>query len=432
MGDSSASTLPNDLPVLPSGWNWKELHEFVSKDRGICYGIVQPGQAISSGIPVIRVKDIRDGRIETRDALCVAAEVENNYKRSRLKGGELLLTLVGTMGEVAIAPPDLAGFNVARAVGVLPVTNADYLSHVLRAPVAQHYMRSWANTTVQATLNLKDVSRLPIPTPPLAEQRRIAEILGALDDKIELNRKMNKTLEEMAQAVFQDVLAGCDPTEGRLPTGWTLKTLGEAAKESGGAVQTGPFGSQLHASDYVDDGIPSVMPKDLKDDRISTTDVARVPEADAERLFKHRLLPGDVIYSRRGDVERRALVLEREAGWLCGTGCLRVRLGAASYNPHFLYQYLGLPTIRAWIARHAQGATMPNLNTKILGSLPFCIPSHNEQERIGGIVGSLHLKREANFAESETLAELRDTLLPKLISGELRVPDAECTVKEAV
>ena len=101
---------------------------------------------------------------------------------------------------------------------------------------------------------------------------------------------------------------------------WQEVTLGDASL----SVQTGPFGSQLHKSDYVEEGIPSIMPVNIADNRITTEGIARITEEDAERLSKYRVKTGDVVYSRRGDVERRALVREAEDGWLCGTGCLAI------------------------------------------------------------------------------------------------------------
>src|SRR5712691_4862736 len=114
---------------------------------------------------------------------------------------------------------------------------------------------------------------------------------------------------------------------GALPAGWEYTTLGDACARGGGDIQTGPFGSQLHSSDYVQDGIPSIMPQNIGDNRIVENGIARITIADAERLQRYRVRPGDIVYSRRGHVERRALIRKRENGWLCGTGCLRVRFG---------------------------------------------------------------------------------------------------------
>src|SRR5690554_7029863 len=97
-----------------------------------------------------------------------------------------------------------------------------------------------------------------------------------------------------------------------IPAHWKRATLGGLAKSSGGGIQTGPFGSQLHAHDYVADGIPSIMPKNITIDAILTDDIARVSMEDIERLSKYKVQTGDVIYSRRGDVEKCARITNKE------------------------------------------------------------------------------------------------------------------------
>ena len=201
-----------------------------------------------------------------------------------------------------------------------------------------------------------------------------------------------------------------DPTIGEIPDHWTFTTLGELCKADGGSIQTGPFGSQLHASDYVPVGIPSIMPVNIGDNRLVEEGIARITEADAERLSKHRVKAGDIIYSRRGDVERRALVREHEEGWLCGTGCLKVRFGAGAVDSRYASYYLGHPSVRQWIVRHAVGATMPNLNTGIMEAIPFAFPPLPEQEAIAHILGTLDDKIELNRRMNETLETMARAL----------------------
>ncbi|MCA1717600.1 MAG: restriction endonuclease subunit S [Actinobacteria bacterium] len=190
---------------------------------------------------------------------------------------------------------------------------------------------------------------------------------------------------------------------GSLPPDWKQTTLGEACDRGGGNIQTGPFGSQLHASDYVSDGIPSIMAQNIGNNRVLEEGIARITADDAERLSRYLVQTGDIVYSRRGDVEKRALVREEEDGWLCGTGCLRVRFGAQGEDSAYASYYLGHPGVRAWIVRHAQGATMPNLNTSILSSLPFVVPPIGEQRAIASILGTLDDKIELNRQMNETL-----------------------------
>jgi len=197
---------------------------------------------------------------------------------------------------------------------------------------------------------------------------------------------------------------------GTLPSGWKYKTLGEACSEGGGDIQTGPFGSQLHAADYVPVGIPSIMPQNIGDNRLIEDGIARITPEDAQRLSRYLVRAGDIVYSRRGDVERRALVRAHEDGWLCGTGCLRVRLGEKGADPRYTSYYLGHPSVREWIVRHAHGATMPNLNTSILGACPFVEPPIEEQRAIAHILGTLDDKIELNRKQNETLEAMARAL----------------------
>ena len=145
------------------------------------------------------------------------------------------------------------------------------------------------------------------------------------------------------------------------------------------------------------------MPQNIGDNRIDDQNIARITEQDALRLSRYLLRSGDIVYSRRGDVERRALVRLDQDGWLCGTGCLRVRFGDGPVVPEFAAYYLAHPTVRAHIVQHAIGATMPNLNTSILSGVPFLVPPMVEQVEIASLLGALDDKIELNRRLNETL-----------------------------
>jgi len=148
------------------------------------------------------------------------------------------------------------------------------------------------------------------------------------------------------------------------------------------------------------------MPVNIGDNRLIKDGIAFISEEDAEQLSQHVVQEGDVIYSRRGDVKRRALVRAEEDGWLCGTGCLKVRLGDGYLDPEYTYYYLGHPIVQDWILRHAVGATMPNLNTSIMASVPLLVPPIDEQRRIASILGSLDDKIEHNRRMAQALERL--------------------------
>ncbi|EHR0757823.1 restriction endonuclease subunit S [Vibrio parahaemolyticus] len=197
---------------------------------------------------------------------------------------------------------------------------------------------------------------------------------------------------------------------GSIPDGWRSCTLGELVKEFNGSIQTGPFGSQLHAADYVEDGIPSIMPKNIRIDGVDDSDIARVSPEDINRLSKYKVQTGDIVYSRRGDVEKCSLITEKENGWLCGTGCLRVRLQTEEVSPEFLHAYLCHPAVREWIVRHAVGATMPNLNTSILSALPVLVPTSDSMAAITSNWNALSSKLVINSKINQTLEQMAQAI----------------------
>lgn len=196
---------------------------------------------------------------------------------------------------------------------------------------------------------------------------------------------------------------------------WREMTLGLICDEGGGGIQTGPFGSQLHASDYVSDGVPSVMPQNIGDNLINEEGIARISQSDAKRLDRYLLRDRDIVYSRRGDVEKRSIVRAHQAGWLCGTGCLRVRVGDQDrFDSRFLSYALGTPDSREWITQHAVGATMPNLNTSILRGVPLRVPGIPLQRAIAEVLDALDDKIAANTKLASISRELAIALMAKV------------------
>ena len=163
---------------------------------------------------------------------------------------------------------------------------------------------------------------------------------------------------------------------------WKKVKLGDIAS----AIQTGPFGSQLHQSDYSDIGVPVVMPKDIINGRIDESTIARVESHHVERLSRHKISEGDILYARRGDVGKCAYTVFAQQGWLCGTGCLRVTIDKEKAFPKFIFFQLQKRETIGWVEKHAIGATMLNLNTSILGDVPIELPPLYIQHHIATIL----------------------------------------------
>ena len=203
---------------------------------------------------------------------------------------------------------------------------------------------------------------------------------------------------------------------------WKKVKLGEISQ----TIQTGPFGSQLHQSDYSVIGIPVVMPKDIIAGNIEEASIARVEQHHIDRLSRHMISYGDILYARRGDVGKCAFTKQNQEGWLCGTGCLRVTINPDMANPKFVFFQLQKQETLGWITNHAIGSTMLNLNTTILSNAPVEIPSLRIQNRIVEILSRYDSLIE-NYQKQIKLLEEAAQRLYKEWFIDLRFPGHENT-----
>lgn len=281
------------------------------------------------------------------------------------------------------------------------------------------------------TLNRNHLDTLEVDVPPLPAQRRIAGILSAYDELIENSQRRIQILEAMARTLYREWFVlfrfpGHEKVKrvksplGDIPNGWEVVELANVCADGKG-IQTGPFGSQLHESDYSDEGVPVVMPKDIIGFRIRTDSIARIPVEIADKLGRHRMDAGDIVYGRRGDIGRRAFIMPHQIGWFCGTGCLRIRPDKEVVNGWYLFNYLGQDNVVSLIQGRAQGVTMPNLNTGVMASVPVSLPPRRLQDEFARLTFPMAEAREAITAKVENLRRTRDLLLPRLLSGQVNV-----------
>ncbi|MCP1249848.1 restriction endonuclease subunit S [Gluconobacter oxydans] len=203
-----------------------------------------------------------------------------------------------------------------------------------------------------------------------------------------------------------------------LPEGWKLSCLGDACS---GALQTGPFGSQLHAHEYTEHGISVLMPKDLINYRANVETAAKISIEKSEELKRHHLKFGDILFSRRGDVARLALIDDNSKDSLCGTGCLRARPSTKNFAG-FLFFFLQLPTIKSWLEHNAVGQTMPNMNTEILYELPLILPPLPEQKKIAAILSTWDRAIEGTEKLLANSQQQKKALMQQLLTGKKRLP----------
>lgn len=189
-------------------------------------------------------------------------------------------------------------------------------------------------------------------------------------------------------------------------------TLGGLIDSNAASLQTGPFGSQLHASDYVPSGIPVIPTEAIGRRAIVSTALPQVSEGTAARLSRHLLRPGDILFARRGvqATGLSAIVTERHAGALCSTGAIRLRLSSVDLDPQFVSFWLSTPRSIEWIKAHAVGGVMPNVNEPVLRLLPIEFPEIGEQRAIATLLGAIDEKIELNSEVNRKLERLATAL----------------------
>lgn len=199
----------DELPSLPSGWAWATIEQLCNASRPVAYGVLQPGKDLAGGIPLVRVMDVRDGVISLGQLKRISATIADAYHRTKLRGGEVLLTVVGSVGRTAVVPPSLAGANTARAVSVLPVTHASatWIELALRYEPYRAALENSSHEVARKTLNLEDVRAFALPVPPVAEQDELVRrILLEIDAERAL-KVAKAEAGQMSSTLRQSILA---------------------------------------------------------------------------------------------------------------------------------------------------------------------------------------------------------------------------------
>lgn len=189
---------------------------------------------------------------------------------------------------------------------------------------------------------------------------------------------------------------------GEVPEGWEVTSFRYIATE----IQTGPFGSQLHAEDYVEDGIPLVNPSNIVDGQVAPDTKNCVDQATFLRLQSYALHPGDIVLARRGELGRCAVISADSETLLCGTGSLLVRPKTDRALPSFIAEYVRTPKVRDWLSLQSVGSTMENLNASIVGAIRIALPPLREQKAIAGFLDREVGKIDALVQEQRRLIAL--------------------------
>ena len=394
-----------------------------------------------AGTIVLRNQNIKGGRLDlSSPSYTDEAHYLGRIRRAAPQAGDIVITREAPMGDVCLIPPDLKCCLGQRQVLLRPNPNkidSRFLLYALQSPYLQHQI-GWNEGTGSTVSNLRIpvLEALRVPTPPLEEQREIATALGALDDRITLLRETNATLEAIAQALFKSwfvdfdpvraKMEGCAPegmddataalfpdaleeTElGPVPRGWKTGTLGDVAQTARRQLQVSDLNADLN---YV--GLEHVPRKSLS--------LTEWGNAEGLESAKAAFAEGDILFGRLRPYFHKVVVAPFSG--VCSTDILVCQPIRPEYSG-VVTMHLFSEALIQYADRLSNGAKMPRVSWKDLAVYPISVPPPQVAEAYNKSLQSLMDRMKANIHQAQTLATLRDTLLPRLISGQLRVPEA--------
>jgi type I restriction enzyme S subunit len=370
--------------------------------------------------PYIRVRDLGKCKtIEINSSYEYVDEItQKQIKKYITQKGDILISIVGTIGLIAIVGDSLNGANLTEncvKLVKLDKIDSEYLYYYLKSPFGQQNISRGTVGAVQAKLPIKNIQEFSIICPELiSDQRRIASILSSLDRKIELNNKINADLEEMAQAIFKNWFVDFEPFKdgkfvdselGMIPEGWKVGSPYEYVKVVYGA----PYKSAKFNDNG--EGLPLIRIRDLKDCNPQFYTPEILPQTEYVNM-------GDIVAGM--DAEFVPHIWKGNTGLLNQRVCKLMPQQTSISNLFVLY--LMKPELE-FVQSYKTGTTVSHLGKADIDKFVVVLPPLKVVEECSKILDSI-LQRIKNIsAESRTLSTLRDTLLPRLMSGELEVPE---------
>lgn len=402
---------------IPLNWEYRPIKTII---RGISDGTHGTFERVGDGYPLLSAKNVFDDGIHIGDNESQISEeafneiTANGYPHK----DDILLCCVGTIGRSTIYPYEKP---MAFQRSVIFLT----LNQYLMLPEMMHYLlmsddvktqeNNLINQSAQAGLYQGSVKQIRVVVPPLTEQKEIIRFLNSschrIDNAISRHQQIIEKLEEYRRSVITETIRTY--TESLDPI--RVKYLG--------GVQTGPFGTQLSASEYVKSGVPCINVKNIRSGFLSEDDVDYVPQAVLDRLPVHILHTGDIVFARKGSIDRHALVTPKEDGWMQGSDCIRFRPVSDLILSEYLNYYFETPELKASLTRLANGSTLASLNGDMIRSLPVRVPSLKEQtmiiQSLDNMIRTVNHAIDVHLNLILKLREYKQSLIYNAVTGKI-------------
>ena len=424
--------------TIPSCWEIKLIDEIKSKDKNaIAMGPfgsrIKSDNFVSSGVPIIRGNNLKKYSFDETDFVFVTEEKAQELKSSIVRKGDLVITHRGTLGQVGIIPEN-SKYNqyIVSQSGLkiscdLTLVRPEFLYYFLNSRVGQYLLlRNTSQVGVpsiaQPTTSIKQI---PVPIPSLIEQNQIVKVLSSIDQKIELNNQMNETLEEMAQALFKRWFVDFEfPNEdgqpykssggemveselGMIPKGWKNGQLEDICGYSSNKIMI----EKLDKNNYI--STENMLPN-----KGGIIEASGLPTTSKVTSFNI----GDTLISNIRPYFKKIYYCNQNGGCSNDVLCFNPKLKDYTYC---LYLYLYEDNFFDYMMSGSKGTKMPRGDKKQIMRYPILIANSDIYIKFNKIVSPIFEKLFMLQEENKNLMELRDTLLPKLMSGEIRVSDLE-------
>ena len=348
---------------MREGWEYKKLGEVASSELGKTLNKSKDTGKLYPYICAVNVLwDMIDLTI-LKHAFFEKEEID----RYSVRKGDLLVCEGGDTGRSAIWEKEepILYQNALHRVRFTTEMEARFAMYCLwhlknNGQIDQKYSKG---VTIKHLVKSSLLS-IELPVPPLSTQLSIVSELDKINELIRLKKEQLRDYDNLAQSIFYEMFG--DPVVNE--KGWEVKKLGEVAM-----IKTGPFGSMLHKEDYITGGIPLINPMHIQNFKAVPDKDFSISKEKAAELCNYQLKINDVIFARRGDIGRCAVISDKEAGYLCGTGSLFVRFECKLSSVYTMYVVRTTSFIKE-LASKAKGATMLNLNSSTMENLRFPIP----------------------------------------------------------
>lgn len=413
--------------------NWKELKlkdapiEIIDGDRGKNYP--NGSDFLNESFCLfLNAKNVTSSGFKFDERMFIGKEKDQSLRKGKLIRNDIVLTTRGTIGNIAYYNNLIKYENIRINSGmvILRCDNSKILSQfcywLFRSPVIQNRISSFKTGSAQPQLPISVMKELSFKLPSINEQSLIADTLSCLDDKIELNNRINKNLEEMAQAVFKSWFVDFEPFQdgefkstelGRIPKGWKVGVMSDLGDIIGGSTP-----SKTHPEYFTDNGIAWITPKDLSNTRnkfISKGEID-ITELGLKNCSARIMPEGTVLYSSRAPIGYIAIAQNK----------VTTNQGFKSIVPNidignsYIYYYLknNLETI----LNRASGSTFMEISGSAMKKIPVIIPDRSTLTSFQEISAEYFEKQLLLENQNKVLGDIRDSLLPKLMSGDLRIP----------